>query len=66
MCCCPLLPVRKECVCAGGSHSMREQTTVTGLWITSSSEAQTHERKYLTHSEGWHCPIMRELLLMGL
>lgn len=65
MCCCPLLLVRKECVCAGGSHNTMEQTTVTGLWITSSSQAQTPEHRYLTLSEGWHCPIMRELLPTG-
>lgn len=65
MYCCPLLLVRKECVCAGGSRNMKGQTTVTGPWITSSSQARTPEHRYLTHSVGWHCPIMRELLLMG-
>lgn len=62
MCCCPLLLVRRECVCAGGSRSMMELTTVIGLWIMSLSQARTLERRYLTLLEGWHYPTTRELL----
>lgn len=65
MCCCPLLLVKRECVCAGGSHSMTALTTVIGLWIMSLSLAQTLEHRYLIHLEGWHYPIMRDLPQMA-
>lgn len=61
MCCCPLLLAKRECVCAGGSHSMTGLTTVIGLWIMSSSQAQTLEHRYLIHLEGWRYPIMSDL-----
>ena len=65
MCCCPLLLVKRECVCAGGSHSMTELTIVIGLWIMSLLQDQTLEHRYLTHLEGWPYPIMRDLLPMA-